>query len=210
MLEQFISNAHYVSTSGANVPNISGFIYVNNTNPIDELYIKNTLVKNYPQLTFFFANVTPCYSAKFVLYDEETKSYSYVKFIDENIVEPTVQKIGADDWFDNPYNLYVATKDNYDFHGWSTTNDDSGLITSANWASAKDSIFDADKHDYIFYAVFTIHKYEMTYYDGDGSVLETVYVPAGESIVNNSPKKLPYKEIEDTPVNLEYINSHIG
>lgn len=208
MLEELIRNTHYVSTSGTNVPNISGVIYVNNSDAVDELYIKNTLVKNYPQLTFFFANVTPCYSAKFVLYDEETKSYSYVKFIDENITEPTVQKIAANEWFENPYNLYVATKDNYDFHGWSTTNDDSGLITSDNWAAAKDSIFDADNHDYVFYAVFTIHKYEMTYYDGDGSVLSTVYVPAGEFIVNYPCTKMPYKD--DSNLSLDKVYKFVG
>lgn len=210
MLEELIRNTHYISTSGTNIPNISGVIYVNNSTAVDELYIKNNLVKYYPQLTFFFANVDSdnCYSAKFVLYDEETKSYSYVKFIDENIVEPTVQKIDKNSWFENPYNLYVATKDNYDFHGWSTTNDDSGLITSTNWAGAKDTVFNENVHDYVFYAVFTVHKYEMTYYNGDGNVLDTTYVPAGEFIVNYPMKKMPYKS--DTGLALEKVYKFIG
>ena len=41
MFAQMITNSHY--TAGVSqVPNITGIIYVKNTNPIDELYIKNT------------------------------------------------------------------------------------------------------------------------------------------------------------------------
>jgi hypothetical protein len=128
MFAQMITNSHYIA-GALQVPNITGIIYVNNIDPIDELYIKNTLVKNYPQLKFFFAKVAKCYSAKFVLPNDDG-SYSYVKFQDENITELTVQKINGSSWFDNPYELYTATKDNYDFHGWSTTKDDDGLISS--------------------------------------------------------------------------------
>ena len=209
MLEQFITNSKYQSTGGSSVPNISGFIYVNNSVAIDELYIKNTLVKNYPQLTFFFANVDKCYSAKFVL-PKEDGSFSYVKFINENITEPSIQKIAADGWFENPYTLYVAEKDNYDFHGWSTTLDDSGLISQADWPNVKNNIFDPAQKDYMFYAIFTIHKYSMMYYDGDGSILETVLVPAGSSIVSNPPKTMAYKAMEDTPENLYKVYKHIG
>lgn len=209
MLQNFITNEHYVSTGGGNVPNISGFIYVNNSTPIDELYIKNQLVAKYPQLNFFFANVNQCYSAKFVLPNEDG-SFSYVKFIDENITEPTIQKIGNDSWFANPYELYVATKDNFDFHGWSTTMDVDGVIASEDWMASKNSIFDANQKDYIFYAVFTIHKYSMTYYDGNGEILEVIKVPAEGSIVQNSPKKMPYKEIENTADKLTLVNKHAG
>jgi hypothetical protein len=209
MLQDFMTNNHYKSTGGSDTPNITGFIYVDNDTAVDELTIKNNFVTKYPQLTFFFKTVNKCYSAKFVLPNDDG-SFSYVSFIDENIVEPTIQKIGADDWFENPYNLYVATKDNYDFHGWSTTKDDSGLIASADWDSAKASIFNASQWDYTFYAVFTIHKFQMTYYDGDGSVLEVVPVPAGASVVANGPKSLPYKEMEDTLENFYQVYKFIG
>jgi hypothetical protein len=171
--------------------------------------VKNNFVSRYPQLTFFFKTVNPCYSAKFVLPNDDG-SFSYVHFIDENITEPTIQKIDGSGWFANPYNLYTATKDNFDFHGWSTTKDESGLISSADWESSKVNIFDANQHDYMFYAIFTVHKFLMTYYDGDGSVLEVVPVPAGSSIVSNGPKSLPYKEMEDTEGTFDQVYKFIG
>ena len=203
MLAQMITNSHY--TAGVSqVPNITGIIYINNTTPIDELYIKNTLIKNYPQLKFFFKNVTKCYSAKFVLPNEDG-SYSYVKFQDENITELTVQKIDGSSWFDNPYNLYVATKDNYDFHGWSTTKDDTGLISSADWASAKSTVFNENQKDYIFYAVFTIHQYKMSYYIGSDLIL-TKDVTFGTVLPN--PQLLP--SYTDTSLKLTEIYKFLG
>ena len=203
MFAQMITNSHY--TAGVSqVPNITGIIYVKNTNPIDELYIKNTLVKNYPQLKFFFANVTKCYSAKFVLPNEDG-SYSYVKFQDENITELTVQKISANQWFENPYNLYLAEKDNYDFHGWSTTPDDSGLISSENWVSAKESVFDSNKKDYVFYAVFTLHKYRMSFYVGQ-ELVKTMDIPFGS--VLSDPQLLP--SYTDAALGLTEVYKHLG
>ena len=182
MLEDFISSTHYKSTGAQNVPNITGIIYVNNIAAIDELYIKDTLVKNYPQLTFFFNAVTPCYSAKFVLPNDDG-SYSYVSFQDENILEPTVQKISSDQWFKNPYSLYSPTKKNYDFHGWSTTLDNSGLISEEDWDSSKANIFDPDIHDYVFYAIFTIHEYQMEYYLNGVQLSYTQQIPFGQPLV---------------------------
>lgn len=50
----------------------------------------------------------------------------------------------------------------------------------------------------------------MKYYNGNGNLLQTVYVPAGGSIVNNLPTTMPYKEMENTPANLKYVYKHIG
>lgn len=203
MLAQMITNRHY-SAGSVSVPNITGIIYVNNGTPIDELYVKNTLVKNYPQLKFFFANVNQCYSAKFVL-PTDNGGYTYVKFQDENITELTIQKISADQWFENPYTLYKAEKDNYDFHGWSTTLDDSGLISSEDWASAKSSIFNESQKDYTFYAVFTLHEYEMSFYVGQ-DLVKTMFIPFGS--VLSDPQILP--SYTDANLGLTEVYKHLG
>ena len=68
------------------------------------------------------------YSAKFVIYNEETKSYEYVKFKNGSTSIPSIQKISQEQysnnnniWFDNPYDLYQPEKTHYDFQGWSLT-----------------------------------------------------------------------------------------
>ena len=203
MLEQMITNDHYIAGSTL-VPNISGIIYVQNNSPIDELYVKNNLVKHYPQLKFFFAKVNPCYSAKFVIPNDKG-GYSYVSFKDENIVEPTVQKISASEWFENPYTLYTAKKDNYDFHGWSTTLDDSGLIKESEWSSAKSRVFDEQNHEYIFYAIFTLHSYEMKFYVGT-ELVHTEYVPSGTPL--SKPLILP--NYVDSNLALDHIYKLVG
>ena len=204
MLAKMITDSHYTAGGSISVPNITGIIYVNNATAIDELYIKNTLVRNYPQLKFFFANVDQCYSAKFVV-PTDNGGYTYVKFQDENITELTVQKISADQWFENPYTLYVAEKDNYDFHGWSTTRDDTGLISSAEWASAKNNVFDANQKDYVFYAVFTLHEYEMSFYVGQ-DLVKTIFVPFGS--VLSDPELLP--SYTDINLGLTEVYKHLG
>jgi hypothetical protein len=60
-------------------PNISGIIYIHNTNKTygeDEIL---ALQEKYPNLTFFFANVNKAYSAKFVIFNPDDFSETYVK-----------------------------------------------------------------------------------------------------------------------------------
>lgn len=70
------------------MPEITGYIYIENSDIIDEGYIRNTLQSNnyYPNLNFFFKNVKPGYSGTFVQIDEDGK---------KNIIG--IQKIAADD-----------------------------------------------------------------------------------------------------------------
>ena len=58
-------------------------------------------------------------------------------------------------------------------------------------------------NDYTFYAVFGIHKYVMSYYlyvdengnySTDAANIDKVLVPAGEYIVDNPTKKMPYRD----------------
>ena len=50
----------------------------------------------------------------------------------------------------------------------------------------------------------------MIYYNGDGTEMTTIYVPANNSIYQQWPLLLPTKDIEDTPENFEYVNKFIG
>jgi hypothetical protein len=59
MFETFRTSKLFLSTAEQNnsIPNITGIVYINNTTPVDEYYIRNTLQTAYPDLVFFFANV---------------------------------------------------------------------------------------------------------------------------------------------------------
>lgn len=190
MLEDFITNQHFRTVSsaiGRSCPEITGVIYVNNTNAVDEGYIYKTLQTAFPDLTFFFANVTKGYTAKFIQMNNDG-TYNLIG----------TQKIAADstDSFVNPMEKYKGQYENlvanYDFYGWTTREDiktpaDVEKISAedAQWYQAgkeylinttTDTIVipQADQYDnwkgevtsgtydYIFYAVYGIHKYKMT------------------------------------------------
>ena len=199
MFKEFITNGLYISTNeGSTIPNITGIMYVANDEAVDELWVRNTLVKNFPGLTVFFKTVTPANSARFIL-QEGDGTWNYVPNKDANNTEPSVQKIGSGEWFTNPYEIYAPVKDNYDFHGWSTTNDMSGLIASAS-ASAEEQAaawnalaLEEGKTDYTFYAIFTVHKWTIEYMAGaDESSMATWYtenITHGE--VLNPPSIIP-------------------
>lgn len=151
----------------SNCPNITGTVYINNTTDVDEYTFRNGLAKKFPNLTFFFAKVAKAYTAKFIIQDENG-TYEYALTSAGNKALETI----STGWFSNPYALYKAEKDNWDFHGWSTTNDSIGLIGSVDntpdqnaeaWVKAFETLFKEDVYDYTFYAVFTIHKWTMTF-----------------------------------------------
>ena len=176
-----IEGSKFLSAAGAAIPNISGIIYVNNATAISEATIRDLSIA-YPNLTLFFNSVTPIPSARFILPDLDDKTgaylgtYSYVPFADgrEGL---SVQKI-ASGWFENPYDLYLPKKPNYDFYGWSTTTDLTGLIKDEDWDN---QALEAGKNDYTFYAIFTIHSYHIEYFVGKNRILEE-YIPYGEML----------------------------
>lgn len=170
----------FISAANAPVPNISGIIYINNSTTISEADIRKLSVA-YPNLTMFFNSVDPIFSARFILPDLDDKTgaylgtYSYVPFADgrEGL---SVQKIETG-WFENPYDLYLPKKPNYDFYGWSTTTDLTGLIKDEDWES---QVLGVDK-DYTFYAIFTIHSYHIEYFVGSNRFYEE-YIPYGDML----------------------------
>lgn len=64
-----------------------------------------------------------------------------------------------------------------------------------------------ENHDYIFYAVYGIHKYKMTWMDGDGTTaLTTTAIPYGQAI--EEPLAYPYKD--DSALDREKTYKFIG
>ena len=191
------SSNTFLNTTGTSKPYISGIVYIDNDTPIEESEIYE-LQNAYPKLTFFLKSVTKAYSAKFLSYDGETKSYQYVKFQDANITKPSVQKISVSDFlsgnksFENPLNLYKPDKVHYDFLGWCRNADGSGIVYNQDtpWTE----IIEQDNYDYTYYAIYKLHQYEMSFYnwDGTGEPIEVIKVEYGSTIT--TPNAIPYKD----------------
>jgi hypothetical protein len=80
----------FIGATAAARPTISGIIYIENESPIKESDIRNTLQNQYPNVTFFFKNVVKAYSARFIIEDEKTGIYKYVRFKDGTTSIPSV------------------------------------------------------------------------------------------------------------------------
>lgn len=187
----------FQNVNGEGKPYISGIIYIKNETPIEENKIYE-LQKKYPKLTFFAAKVEKAYSAKFVAYDEETKSYQYVKFVDENITQPSVQKVSVEQFktgttaFTNPLKLYNPIKTHYDFQGWCANPDGTGIIYTKEWTET----ISEDKFDYIYYAIYKVHNYTMSFfnYNGQsvGELIAKLQIPYNTNI--KEPTLIPYRD----------------
>lgn len=228
ILRELVTNTTNFSDAASSSirPQITGTIYINNSanKPIEESEVA-TLQASYPNLTFFFANVTKAYSAKFINYNEDDFSYTYVKHYDGS-TSPSVQKISAADYaanknifFTSPYPAigangkktgYNPEKIHYDFKGWCLLKDDgtldkANIIAEADWANLR---ITASQYDYIYCAVFEIHPYELSFINADGALVggETVKVPYGNYVV--TPSEVPYKD--DSQLGLLETYNFIG
>jgi hypothetical protein len=215
ILEELNSNSTNFSDAASSAlrPQITGIIYINNTNAIEESKVAD-LQALYPNLTFFFANVTKAYSAKFIMYNEEDFSYTYVKHANGSTA-PSVQKISATDYAENnnifftsPYEAtaedgtktgYKPEKTHYDFKGWCLLNDDGTMdkehiITEDAWSDLR---ITPTQYDYTYCAVFDVHKYKLSFWNADGSLIggKPVEVPYGQKATG--PNDIPYKEYTD-------------
>lgn len=193
MLLDFINRAQFKNTvsTGASVPVITGTIYVNNTEPVDENVIRNTLLLNtaFPaeKLNIHFAKVKKGYSARF-LQVEEDGTY---KVIGTQVL--AADSIATQFRFKSPYEMYEAKRDNFDFWGWSTTNSADNVIAAETWATSDNSKVTAGVYDYTFYAVFTRHKFTISYkigtMDTGFSELLSDKITFGDFLIN--PAVLP-------------------
>ena len=180
-------------------PNITGIVYIHNTTPVNEYTFRTSIGAKFPHLTFFFANVTEAYTAKFIIQDE-TGVYTYATMEDGTKGIETIQT----GWFKNPYGRYEAEKDSYDFKGWSTSNnpeDIDAIIGSVEfsdednneaWRRAGLDLFKENQTTYIFYAIFTITKYDITFHLPDGQESLVLQIPHGEPL--RGPAQVPYKD----------------
>ncbi len=201
LLEHLIDNNNFIGiSSGTKVPTITGYIYINNTEAVEESAIQDLLVKNYPNLTFFFKTVTKGYAARFVIQDKTTDSLTGAVTTTETLIG--TDKISLAEYEAKPDTIFFknprertesafsetrinALKPSKDFIGWSTTPDRTGLIESydANWVTIlgntavhnwKTQKILAGQTDYTFYAVFEDHYWDINFYivNDDGSEKE--------------------------------------
>ena len=160
---------------GQKKPELTGLIYVHNSVTVDEDDVIE-LQQLYPNLTFFFAKVNAAYSAKFMIFDPETYAETYVKWANGS-TSPAVQKIqtySESEYFGDPFELYKPEKMHYDFVGWSLGNRhpydeegnllDSVIIDSEGW---KTQHLIQNQSDYIYYAIFELHKYRIQCYNNN-------------------------------------------
>lgn len=235
ILKEFISStnsSNYQNFEADSHPELSGIVYIENETAVDESYVAGTLQKKFPGLTFFFKNVTKAYSGKFVIYDEEALTYSYVPFIDGSTSVPSLQKITQAEFeagttrFTEPFSLYAPKKDHYDFIGWSTTPSGIIMTTADEWNSSEDTLItnavqdddsiNDNNYDYIYYARFEKHKYSIRFHN----LLDSTYgeytddygnynlntVTYGEALTANVP--MPWAD--DSSLDAEERNSFRG
>ena len=219
MLQNIYNNrVNFEDASASNTrPIISGIVYVNNTTPVEESWIRNTLQKLYPDLTFFFASVEKAYSAEFLYKDPETGVDKYVKFANGDTA-PSIQKIAkstydADStvWFEDPFTLYAPKRAHYDFKGWSTNPDadpktdlDNIIENVGEWNNLR---ITSTQFDYKYYAIFEIHSYDIIFYDGDGSILAGSILPYGTDGIP-VPSLVP--GLDDSDLDLYETNTFVG
>ena len=220
MLEAFIDSNYFIGTDGINkVPDISGDMYVHNTSPVEETYIRNTLNVKYPNLNLTFKAVTPSNSMKFIVPDLEDETnrylgtYTYVPLKDGS-KEKSVQK-RTDLKFENPYKKYNPSeaKQNYDFIAWSAGYSIGGeaeqteYIGRANWSEednqkawdafikkiedAAAAAGDDAEINYVIYALFEKHKYICDFYNGPDLHLTSIPVTYGECLKDYMPDLMP-------------------
>lgn len=222
-------NTGFNDGTGTTRPIITGIVYVENSTPLEEaVEIAGELQEYYPDLKLFFANVTRAYSAEFLYKNPTTGAYEYVTFADGS-KKDSVQKIAktayeADNtvWFESPFGnkvydadgsiifegsvstgLYNPSRTHYDFRGWSTDPEGETLITTPDEWNAL--TINPTQEVYTYYAIFTITHYDITFYDGDGSVLAVQTYSYGTTGIDTPADKVPWKDDSElSPVYMTY------
>lgn len=140
-------------------------MHVNNSDKYEESYIKNELLKDYPNLQIFCKEITKARSANFIMVDDVTGAEKLV----------ATQKIAVNSdktWFEeNPFSdAYKAlvAKNHWVFKGWKLN--DTLIENEDQWKALG---FDDGNLDYDFYAVLEHETYQVKFYDGDGKLFET-------------------------------------
>jgi hypothetical protein len=233
MFDDFIKSAYFVGEdSSKKVPNITGDMYVHNTTGIAETDIRNYYNVHYPQLNITFKTVNKSNSMKFIVPDLDDNdkylgTYNYVP-LKNGSLEKSIQK-RSDLTFANPYITYnpKEAKANYDFIAWSSSldvNDVNSYIGHDTWsdednaaaweaylkkiqdeAAAATAAGGTPEIDYTIYALFTKHKYEISFWNGPDQMIISVPVLYGECLANWMPDIMPIHPNEDSlPIDKSY------
>ena len=230
------SNFYSTASTDNSIPIITGIVYVDNSTAINETVIESQYVSAYPELKIFFKKVNKTPAAKYVVLNNDgtydvlarrslgvgetffpnprdlissseldkydTRSgYDFYGWSYEALSPDAVENLNDDTWYESSKNHLIVT----------TNNPNSAALTEDKWYDkwSEQEIVEGQT-DYTFYAAFGVHKYKMTYMDGDDTVLIVVPVPSGDSIVANTPNSLPTLAIEDTAENLYKIKKFVG
>lgn len=171
--ENYFKDTNTYATSNT-LPYISGSMFINNSldNLIDESKIKNYYNRYYPDLDIYVENVEPAYTIKYVEIKENGLEY----------VWGTQKHSKTEELIKIPPIDFTPVKDHYDFLGWS--------LEKGGFELTDPTTLDFDK-DYIFYAVYEVHKYTITFYNWDETVIDIKLVPYGDRI--EVPSTIPYK-----------------
>ena len=185
LFAQLISNPKFVSTADTNneIPNITGVVYIKNTEEIDEGLIQTNLATKFPGLTFLFEKVKKGYSARFVLVGADgSETLIGTDKISREAYESAPEN--SKPFFVNPLNrtetAFSLTRINslrptQDFLGWGTENKRMGLVETYDavfvdllgntaihtWDTLR---IDPNIEDYTFYAVFEDHFWDINFY----------------------------------------------
>ena len=143
-------------TDAVTIPGLTGFIYVNNDTAIKEADLFNKYNKYFPELTIFCKTVEKGYLASFVNVSDgketviDTQRYA----MDSAVTHPSISD-------------KIPTKLNYQFKGWSLTENGS-VLTESDFEALP---FDGDHTSYKFYAVYEVTAYKIKFYNADGTTL---------------------------------------
>jgi hypothetical protein len=213
-------NASYMQNlSGDNIPNITGIVYINNDEEIDEGDIQSEYQDKYPNLTFFFKTVKKGYSARFIIQQGTTQTLVGSQKISND-------KYSEDIFFAKPSFSLSELKDympNYNFLGWATDAEGTNMVmtwtalkpddgTTQSAQTIETDLWDTlrltkDQSDYTFYAIYTIKQYVARFYDGDMVTYNDVIVDDG-SLLYAPESFIP--TLDDSKLDLEVTYAHTG
>lgn len=196
-LEKNYFKSTSVNATKPTLPEISGILYVNNTNAseYDEAEIQNEYIKYFPNLKIFFKELTPAYVATYI---------SRVNDVDEIIHTERVSST-----ITNASPTYpdgkIPIRLNHDFLGWSL--DGKTPLTKEEIEAMK--FADVESGYLKFYAVFELHQYNISFYNyvnGAEELIITIQVPAGEML--HDPPVLP--SVDESNLADEVRYKHLG
>lgn len=196
------------STQKISIPEVTGLMYVNNTDAIDEAQVANHYLNYFPKMKFFFKNVQKAYTATYVTSIDGVEEVIYTERKSADSTDLTLTY--------PPLPTYEPVRLNYDFVGWSldknATPGASGVYHpeytadfETEWAKLAYTSTDTPMR---FYAIFDSTKFAVYFknYFKDGTIVDILdpplYVTAGEYLYE--PDVLPSTDESALPDDQRY------